>query len=162
MALLNIRGDWYLYFWLFYQKIYSAVIWLIGNHCRGDKGRSVISNSLVGQSLGGLHKVRTRRRKTQPHKPKHFVAVVRRPSLRRIVMAPGASTVHSMMEDKEKVLSNGEFIHLIFTHVRKYVNAVRKIVPCNTFYGSAILIFSNKANKIANNKFFSSFSCLLH
>ncbi|XP_023937273.1 6-phosphofructo-2-kinase/fructose-2,6-bisphosphatase [Bicyclus anynana] len=106
MALLSIRGDWHLYLWLIYRKIYSAVIWLLGNHCRGDKSRSVISVVAGSQSLAGLHRVRTRRRKPQQHRNKHVVALVRRPSLRRIVMAPGASTAHAMMEDKEKALSN--------------------------------------------------------
>ncbi|XP_046969157.1 6-phosphofructo-2-kinase/fructose-2,6-bisphosphatase-like isoform X1 [Vanessa cardui] len=106
MALLNNRGDWYLYIWLIYRKIYSAVIWLLGNHCRSDKSRSVISAGVSSQSIGGLHRVRTRRRKSQQHRIKHIVALVRRPSLRRIVMAPGPSTAHAMMEDKEKTLSN--------------------------------------------------------
>ncbi|CAH2092749.1 unnamed protein product [Euphydryas editha] len=107
MALLNIRGDWHLYIWLIYRKIYSAIIWLLGNHCRSDKGRSMISAGVSSQSIGSLHRVRSRRRKTQQHRAKHIVALVRRPSLRRIVMAPGASTAHTMMEDKEKTLSNG-------------------------------------------------------
>lgn len=107
MALLSIQGDWYLYIWLVYCKIYSAFIWLFGNHCRGaDKVRSVITAGVNGQSPGGLHRVRTRRRKSQQlHRTKHIVALARRPSLRRIVMAPGASTAHAMMEDKEKVLA---------------------------------------------------------
>lgn len=106
MALLSIRGDWYTYLFLIYCKIYSAIIWLAGNHCRGtDKGRSVISGGVGGQSPGGLHRVRTRRRRPQQqHRAKHIVALTRRPSLRRIVMAPGASTAHTMMEDKEKAL----------------------------------------------------------
>lgn len=108
MALLSnhIQGDWYIYFWLIYSKIYSAVIWLVGNHCRGaDKGRSVITAGVSGQSPSGFHRVRTRRRKPQQqHRAKHIVALTRRPSLRRIVMAPGASTAHTMMEDKEKAL----------------------------------------------------------
>lgn len=108
MALLSIRGDWYLYIWLIYRKIYSAVIWLLGNHCRSDKGRSVISVGVSSQSIGSLHRVRSRRRKSQQHRVKH-IALVRRPSLRRIVMAPGASTAHTMIEDKEKALSNGKF-----------------------------------------------------
>lgn len=108
MALLShIQSDWYtLYFWLIYCKIYSAIIWLVGNHCRGaDKSRSVITAGVGGQSPSGLHRVRTRRRKLQQqHRTKHIVALARRPSLRRIVMAPGASTTHAMMEDKEKAL----------------------------------------------------------
>lgn len=110
MALLSIRGDWYLYIWLIYCKIYSAFIRLFGNHCRGaDKVHSVITAGVNGQSPGGLHRVRTRRRKSQQqHRTKHIVALARRPSLRRIVMAPGASTAHAMMEDKEKVLATGE------------------------------------------------------
>lgn len=104
MALLNIRGEWYLYIWIIYRKIYSAFIWLFGNHCRVDKGRALISAGVARQSIGGLHRVRTRRRRQQHRK--HVVALVRRPSVRRIVMAPGA-TAHAMMEDKEKILSNG-------------------------------------------------------
>ncbi|XP_026321564.1 6-phosphofructo-2-kinase/fructose-2,6-bisphosphatase-like isoform X2 [Hyposmocoma kahamanoa] len=108
MALLShIQSEWYkLYFWLIYCKIYSAVIWLVGNHCRGaDKNRSVITAGVSGQSPSGLHRVRTRRRKSQQHhRSKHIVALARRPSLRRIVMAPGASTAHAMLEDKEKAL----------------------------------------------------------
>ncbi|CAH0589166.1 unnamed protein product [Chrysodeixis includens] len=106
MALLSIQGDWYLYFWLIYCKIYSAIIWLFSNHCRGaDKVRSVITSGVSGQSPGGLQRVRTRRRRApQQHRVKHIVALARRPSLRRIVMAPGASTAHAMMEDKEKTL----------------------------------------------------------
>ncbi|VVC93248.1 unnamed protein product [Leptidea sinapis] len=105
MALLCIRGDWYLYFWLIYCKVYSAIIWFVGNHCRGsDKARSVISGSVGNQSPSGLPRVRTRRRKPQQHKVKHIVALVRRPSLRRIVMAPGAAA-HAMMEDKAKTLN---------------------------------------------------------
>ncbi|XP_032518641.1 6-phosphofructo-2-kinase/fructose-2,6-bisphosphatase-like isoform X1 [Danaus plexippus] len=103
MALLNIRGEWYLYIWIIYRKIYSAFIWLFGNHCRVDKGRALISAGVARQSIGGLHRVRTRRRRQQHRK--HVVALVRRPSVRRIVMAPGA-TAHAMMEDKEKILSN--------------------------------------------------------
>ena len=116
MALLSIQGDWYLYFWLIYCKIYSAIIWLFSNHCRGaDKVRSVITSGVSGQSPAGLHRVRTRRRRApQQHRVKHIVALARRPSLRRIVMAPGASTAHTMMEDKEKILNGalatGEFI----------------------------------------------------
>ncbi|KAH9633900.1 hypothetical protein HF086_002931 [Spodoptera exigua] len=116
MALLSIQGDWYLYIWLIYCKIYSAIIWLFSNHCRGtDKARSVITSGVGGQSPGGLHRVRTRRRRApQQHRVKHIVALARRPSLRRIVMAPGASTAHTMMEDKEKILNGalatGEFI----------------------------------------------------
>ncbi|XP_050549702.1 6-phosphofructo-2-kinase/fructose-2,6-bisphosphatase isoform X1 [Spodoptera frugiperda] len=107
MALLSIQGDWYLYIWLIYCKIYSAIIWLFSNHCRGaDKVRSVITSGVSGQSPGGLHRVRTRRRRApQQHRVKHIVALARRPSLRRIVMAPGASTAHTMMEDKEKILN---------------------------------------------------------
>lgn len=106
MALLSIQGDWYLYFWLIYCKIYSAIIWLFSNHCRGaDKVRSVITSGVSGQSPGGLQRVRTRRRRApQQHRVKHIVALARRPSLRRIVMAPGASTAHAMMDDKEKAL----------------------------------------------------------
>lgn len=48
--------------------------------------------------------MRTRRRKAQQYRAKHIVALARRPSLRRIVMAPGASAAHAMMEDKEKTL----------------------------------------------------------
>ncbi|OWR41658.1 hypothetical protein KGM_215488 [Danaus plexippus plexippus] len=107
MALLNIRGEWYLYIWIIYRKIYSAFIWLFGNHCRVDKGRALISAGVARQSIGGLHRVRTRRRRQQHRK--HVVALVRRPSVRRIVMAPGA-TAHAMMEDKEKILSNGNKI----------------------------------------------------
>ncbi|KAJ8714940.1 hypothetical protein PYW08_004921 [Mythimna loreyi] len=105
MALLSIQGDWYLYFWLIYCKIYSAIIWLFSNHCRGaDKVRSVITSGVSGQSPTGLHRVRPRRRRApQQHRVKHIVALARRPSLRRIVMAPGASTAHTMMEDKEKI-----------------------------------------------------------
>ncbi|KAJ8712203.1 hypothetical protein PYW07_005045 [Mythimna separata] len=105
MALLSIQGDWYLYFWLIYCKIYSAIIWLFSNHCRGaDKVRSVITSGVSGQSPAGLHRVRPRRRRApQQHRVKHIVALARRPSLRRIVMAPGASTAHTMMEDKEKM-----------------------------------------------------------
>ncbi|XP_022121663.2 6-phosphofructo-2-kinase/fructose-2,6-bisphosphatase [Pieris rapae] len=100
MALLSIRGDWYLFFWIIYCKIYSAIIRLVSNHCHGgDKARSVISAG--GHSPGGLHRVRTRRRK---YRVKHTVALVRRPSLRKVVMAPGASPVEAMMEDKEKTL----------------------------------------------------------
>ncbi|RVE45447.1 hypothetical protein evm_009882 [Chilo suppressalis] len=106
MALLSIRGDWYIYLWLIYCKVYSAIIWVFGNHCRGaDKACSVITAGVSVQSPGGLHRVRTRRRKSQQqHRSKHIVALARRPSLRRIVMAPGASTAHAMMEDKEKTL----------------------------------------------------------
>ncbi|XP_063386975.1 6-phosphofructo-2-kinase/fructose-2,6-bisphosphatase-like [Cydia fagiglandana] len=106
MALLSIRGDWSTFLFLIYYKIYSAIVWLAGNHCRGaDKGRSVISGGVGGQSPGGLHRVRTRRRRPQQqHRAKHIVALTRRPSLRRIVMAPGASTAHTMLEDKEKAL----------------------------------------------------------
>lgn len=120
MALLSIQGDWYLYLWLIYCKIYSAIIWLFGNHCRGsDKVRSVITAGVSGQSPGGLQRVRTRRRRAQQnHRVKHIVALARRPSLRRIVMAPGASTAHAMMEDKEKALhgalATGEFLIQIF------------------------------------------------
>lgn len=121
MALLSIQGDWYLYFWLIYCKIYSAIIWLFSNHCRGaDKVRSVITSGVSGQSPTGLHRVRPRRRRApQQHRVKHIVALARRPSLRRIVMAPGASTAHTMMEDKEKILqgalATGEFIVLTFS-----------------------------------------------
>lgn len=105
MALLSIQGDFYLYFWLIYCKIYSAIIWLLGNHCRGsDKTRSVITSVAGGQSPGGFQRVRTRRRRAQQNRVKHIVALARRPSLRRIVMAPGANTAHAMMEDKEKTL----------------------------------------------------------
>lgn len=106
MALLSIRGDWYIYLWLIYCKVYSAIIWLIGNHCRGaDKVHSVITNAVGGQSAGSIQRARTRRRKAQQqHRAKHIVALARRPSLRRIVMAPGSSTAHTMMEDKEKAL----------------------------------------------------------
>lgn len=106
MALLRIQGDWHIFIWLIYCKIYSAIIWLFGNHCRGaDKARSVITAGAGVQSPGGLHRVRTRRRKSQQqHRSKHIVALARRPSLRRIVMAPGASAAHAMMEDKEKTL----------------------------------------------------------
>lgn len=107
MALLRIQSDWYIYFWLLYCKIYSAIIWLFGNHCRGtDKARAVITSGIGGQSLGSLHRVRTRRKKTQQyHRTKHVVALARRPSYKRIVMAPGSSTAHAMMEDKEKLLA---------------------------------------------------------
>lgn len=111
MALLSIRGDWYLYLWLIYRKIYSAVIWLVGNHCRGDKSRAVISAGISRhQSLASLHRVRTRRRKPpqHQHRNKHIAVLVKKPSLRRTVMAPGPSTAHAMMEDKEKALSNGK------------------------------------------------------
>ncbi|KAM3965742.1 6-phosphofructo-2-kinase/fructose-2,6-bisphosphatase [Aphomia sociella] len=105
MALSSIQGDLCTYFWLLYCKIYSAIIWLFGNHCRGaDKVRSVITAGAGVQSSGGLHRVRTRRRKVQQHRVKHIVALTRRPSVRRIVMAPGTSTAHAMMEDKEKTL----------------------------------------------------------
>lgn len=106
MALVSIKGDWYIYFWCLYCKIYSSIIWLFGNHCRGtDKVRSVISTGVVSQSASSLHRVRTRRKRTpQQHRSKHIVALTRRPSLRRIVMAPGSSTAHAMMEDKEKTL----------------------------------------------------------
>ncbi|XP_049876061.1 6-phosphofructo-2-kinase/fructose-2,6-bisphosphatase-like [Pectinophora gossypiella] len=109
MALLSAQphSDWYTYFWLIYCKIYSAIIWLVGNHCRGaDKSRVVITAGVGSQSPSGLHRVRTRRRKPQQqHRVRHIVvALARRPSLRRIVMAPGASTAHAMMEDKEKAL----------------------------------------------------------
>ncbi|KAG6455099.1 hypothetical protein O3G_MSEX009020 [Manduca sexta] len=106
MALMSIQRDWYIYFWLIYCKIYSTIVRLFGNHCRGsDKVRSVITAGVSGQSAGSLHRVRTRRRKQSQHRAKHIVALVRRSSLRRIVMAPGASTAHAMMEDKEKVLA---------------------------------------------------------
>lgn len=105
MALLCIQGDWHFYIWLIYCKIYSAIIRLFGNHCRGaDKARSVITAGVGVQSPGGLHRVRTRRRRSQQLHRKHVVALARRPSLRRIVMAPGASAAHAMMEDKEKTL----------------------------------------------------------
>lgn len=106
MALVSIKGDWYIYFWCLYCKIYASIIWLFGNHCHGtDKVRSVISTGVVGQSASSLQRVRTRRKRTpQQHRSKHVVALTRRPSLRRIVMAPGSSTAHTMMEDKEKVL----------------------------------------------------------
>ncbi|KAL4710905.1 hypothetical protein ACJJTC_002535 [Scirpophaga incertulas] len=106
MALLSSRGDWYIYFWLIYCKIYLAIVGVFSNHCRGtDKVHSVITAGVsVVQSPGGLHRVRTRRRRPlQQHRSK-LVALARRPSLRRIVMAPGASAVHAMMEDKEKTL----------------------------------------------------------
>ncbi|CAB3253164.1 unnamed protein product [Arctia plantaginis] len=83
-----------------------TIVWLFGNHCRGsDKARSVITTGVGGQSPGGLQRVRTRRRKAQQnYRVKHIVALARRPSLRRIVMAPGAHSAHAMMEDKEKAL----------------------------------------------------------
>lgn len=126
MALLSIQGDWYLYFWLIYGKIYSAIIWLFSNHCRGaDKVRSVITSGVSGQSPAGIHRVRPRRRRApQQHRVKHIVALARRPSLRRIVMAPGASTAHTMMEDKEKILNgalaSGKFIVLTFLNTCVY------------------------------------------
>lgn len=145
MALLSIQvqGDWYIYIWVIYCKIYSAIIWLIGNHCRGvDKSGSVITAGVGGQSPASLHRVRTRRRKPQQqHRAKHIVALARRPSLRRIVMAPGASTAHTMMEDKEKVfngpLPSGEsslfaipFYLLVFSwQASKYV--IRIVGHCN-------------------------------
>lgn len=121
MALLSIRSDWYSYLWLLYVKIYSAIVRLVDNRCRrsADKTRSVISAVVGGQSPGGIHRARTHRRRrhstTQHHiRVKHIVALTRRPSLRRIVMAPGASTAHTMMEDKEKtlntVLGSGEWL----------------------------------------------------
>lgn len=133
MALLNIRSDWYLYIWLIYRKIYSVIIWLVGNHCQSDKG-SVISAG-VSQSSGSLHRVRTRRRKPVQHR-KHVVALVRRSSLRRIVMAPGA-TAHAMMEDKEKILANGKstfyypFLELgksIRKHVKTFQRKLRNVI----------------------------------
>lgn len=119
MALLSVQSHWYSYLWLLYVKIYSALLRLVNNHCRrsADKSRSVISAVVNGQSPGGIHKARTHRRRklssSQQHvRVKHIVALTRRPSLRRIVMAPGASTAHAMMEDKEKtlngVLNSGE------------------------------------------------------
>lgn len=122
MALLRIQSDWYIYFWLLYCKIYSAIIWLFGNHCRGtDKARAVITSGIGGQSLGSLHRVRTRRKKTQQyHRTKHVVALARRPSYKRIVMAPGASTAHAMMEDKEKLLAPGEIRFLFFSYCSKF------------------------------------------
>jgi hypothetical protein len=121
MALLSIQGDWYIYFWLIYCKIYSAIIWLFGNHCRGaDKVRSVITAGVGVQSPGGLHRVRTRRRRPQQqHRSKHIIALARRPSLRRIVMAPGASAAHAMMEDKEKTLHGPLATGKLFLYIRK-------------------------------------------
>lgn len=116
MALVSIYGNWYLYFWVVYCKIYSAFVWLFGNHCRGsDKARSVITTGVGGQSPGGLQRVRTRRRKAQQnYRVKHIVALARRPSLRRIVMAPGAHSAHAVMESKEKALhgalATGKFL----------------------------------------------------
>ncbi|XP_063829402.1 6-phosphofructo-2-kinase/fructose-2,6-bisphosphatase-like isoform X2 [Ostrinia nubilalis] len=105
MALLRIQGDWYIYIWLIYCKIYSAIIWVFGNHCRGaDKVRSVITAGAGVQSPAGLHRVRSRRRRSQHQTRTKLVALARRPSLRRIVMAPGANAAHAMMEDKEKTL----------------------------------------------------------
>ncbi|CAG9788609.1 unnamed protein product [Diatraea saccharalis] len=113
MAFLSIQSDWYICFWLIYCKIYSAIIWVFGNHCRGtDKARSVINTGVSVQSPGGLCRVRTRRRKPQQQlRYKHIVALARRPSLRRIVMAPGASAAHAMMEDKEKTLHATVALH---------------------------------------------------
>ncbi|KAJ2945509.1 hypothetical protein O0L34_g323 [Tuta absoluta] len=118
---IHLQSDWYTFFWLIYCKIYSAIIWLVGNHCRGaDKSRSVITAGVVGQSPSGLHRVRTRRRKPQPqHRIKHVVALARRPSLRRIVMAPGASTAHAMMEDKEKTL-HGASVSLLSRRISPF------------------------------------------
>ncbi|KAL0871037.1 hypothetical protein ABMA27_004846 [Loxostege sticticalis] len=105
MALLRVQGDWYIFIWLIYCKIYSVIIWVFGNHCRGaDKARSVITAGVGEQSPAGLHRVRTRRRRSQHQHRTKLVALARRPSLRRIVMAPGANAAHAMMEDKEKTL----------------------------------------------------------
>ncbi|KAG7312263.1 hypothetical protein JYU34_001735 [Plutella xylostella] len=107
MALQSIHQDWYSYLWLITLKIYSTVIRLIGEHCRrpADKNRLVITAGGSVQSPETLHRVRTyRKRKPVSPRVKHIVALTRRPSLRRIVMAPGASTAHAMMEDKEKAL----------------------------------------------------------
>lgn len=114
MALLRVQGDWYIFIWLIYCKIYSVIIWVFGNHCRGaDKARSVITAGVGEQSPAGLHRVRTRRRRSQHQHRTKLVALARRPSLRRIVMAPGANAAHAMMEDKEKTLhgalTTGEF-----------------------------------------------------
>ncbi|XP_028162076.1 uncharacterized protein LOC114354034 [Ostrinia furnacalis] len=122
MALLRIQGDWYIYIWLIYCKIYSAIIWVFGNHCRGaDKVRSVITAGAGVQSPAGLHRVRSRRRRSQHQTRTKLVALARRPSLRRIVMAPGANAAHAMMEDKEKTLhgalATGEFLKTnLFSH----------------------------------------------
>lgn len=130
MALVSVKGDWYIYFWCLYCKIYSSIIWLFGNHChRTDKVRTVISTGDVGQSASSLHKVRTRRKRTpQQHRSKHIVALTRRPSLRRIVMAPGSSTAHAMMEDKEKalhgVLPAGECFNLFENHSEWDINTL--------------------------------------
>ncbi|XP_059057653.1 6-phosphofructo-2-kinase/fructose-2,6-bisphosphatase-like [Achroia grisella] len=105
MALVSVQGEWYIYFWLLYCKIYSAIIWLFGNHCRGaDKVRSVITGGTGVQSSGSIQRARTRRKKAQQHRVKYIVALTRRSSARRIIMAPGASAAHVMMEDKEKTL----------------------------------------------------------
>lgn len=109
MALLSIQKDWYIYLWLIYCKISTAILRLVGNHCRHttDKGRSVITAGVGSQSPGGLNRVRTHRRRrthTLPVRVKHIVALARRPSIRRIVMAPGMHTPHAMLEDKEKTL----------------------------------------------------------
>lgn len=105
MAFLRVQGDWYIYIWLIYCKICSAIIWVFGNHCRGaDKVRSVITAGVGVQSPAGLHRLRTRRRRSQHQHRTKLVALARRPSLRRIVMAPGANAAHAMMEDKEKTL----------------------------------------------------------
>lgn len=128
---LSIRSDWYTYLWLIYCKIYSAIIKLAGNHCRrsADKAHSVITAGTAVQSPGGLQRVRAHRRRrthtqTQQHshlpgRVKHIVALTRRSSIRRIVMAPGSHTAQTMLEDKEKTLhgafANGEYV------VSKYI-----------------------------------------
>lgn len=112
MALLNFKSNWYFYIWLIYCKISSAIIRLVSNQCRRstDKSHCVISNRVAVQSTGGPNCARThRRRRAQqsqhlPVRVKHIVALARRPSVRRVVMAPGTHTAHAMLEDKEKTL----------------------------------------------------------
>lgn len=136
MALVSIKGDWYIYFWCLYCKIYSSIIWWFGNHCHGtDKVHSVISTTVVGQSASSLHRVRMRKKRTpQQHRSKHIVALTRRPSLRRIVMAPGSSTAHAMMEDKEKALlgalPTGESLTSSSTNIAIALSYIRLIFIC--------------------------------
>lgn len=161
MALLSIQGDWYLYFWLIYCKIYSAIIWLFSNHCRGaDKVRSVITSGVSGQSPGGLQRVRTRRRRApQQHRVKHIVALARRPSLRRIVMAPGASTAHAMMEDKEKALhgalATGKFSCFFFLFRIRVQFTVFVFFYCFGIKYSASIIIRDSSNSFQTYCLFS-------
>lgn len=111
---MALRSDWYTYLWLIYLKIYSALLRLVDNHCRADKSL-VITAGVSTQSPVSYHRARTHRRRrhsqSQQLRVKHIVALTRRPSIRRIVMAPGASTAVTMMEDKEKLiggLASGE------------------------------------------------------